>query len=96
MRLRLLYRVAVQGSSSRMRAAAACNASEFISTTIGSSMITQPSTVGPLRPHPVDPKHPGHLDDAVVLLDAARDAALFEGTPPALGSPSTEASIRLM
>jgi hypothetical protein len=44
-----------------------------------------------LRAHPVDPKHPaGHLDDAVVLLDAARDAALFEGTPPALGSPSTE------
>jgi hypothetical protein len=42
------------------------------------------------RPHPADPKHPGHLDDAVVLLDAARDAAQFEGTPPAIGSPSTE------
>jgi hemerythrin superfamily protein len=44
----------------------------------------------PTRPHPADPKHPGHLDDAVVLLDAARDAAQFEGTPPAIGSPSTE------
>lgn len=42
------------------------------------------------RPHPTDPKHPDALDDALALLDAARDAALFEGTPPALGSPSTE------
>lgn len=44
----------------------------------------------PTRPHPTDPKHPDALDDALALLDAARDAALFEGTPPALGSPSTE------
>lgn len=43
----------------------------------------------PTRPHPDDPKHP-HIDDAVVLLDAARDAALFGGLPPAIGTNSTE------
>lgn len=30
------------------------------------------------------------MDDALVLLDAARDAAMFEGAPPALGTDSTE------
>lgn len=45
----------------------------------------------PTSPHPVDPKHPHSLlDDPAVLLDAARDAARFEGTPPPIGSPSTE------
>lgn len=51
-----------------------------------------PPDPDPLRPHPPDSTHSGHMDDAVVLRDAARDAALFEGTPPALGSPSTEVS----
>lgn len=39
----------------------------------------------PTRPHPGD-----KFDDATVLLDAARDAAAFEGQPPAIGSDSTE------
>eukprot|EP00775_Hariotina_reticulata_P006551 gene6551-6779_t len=43
----------------------------------------------PTRPH-VDAQHKVHVDDATVLLDAARDAAQFGGTPPAIGSPSTE------
>lgn len=47
----------------------------------------------PTRPHR-DPTHKGYAaanaDDATVLLDAARDAAQFGGTPPAIGSPSTE------
>jgi hypothetical protein len=42
-----------------------------------------------VRPH-IDAQHKVHVDDATVLLDAARDAAQFGGTPPALGSPSTE------
>lgn len=42
----------------------------------------------PTRPHPTDPSR--HVDDAVVLADAARDAAAFEGTPPAIGTDSTQ------
>jgi hypothetical protein len=41
------------------------------------------------RAHP-DVKHTSHVDDATVLRDAAKDAAQFDGTPPAIGSPSTE------
>ncbi|WIA15204.1 hypothetical protein OEZ85_001883 [Tetradesmus obliquus] len=43
----------------------------------------------PTRAHP-DVKHTSHVDDATVLRDAAKDAAQFNGTPPAIGSPSTE------
>lgn len=42
----------------------------------------------PTRPH-LDASHAAHIDDATVLLDAARDAAAFGGTPPPLGSDST-------
>jgi hypothetical protein len=43
----------------------------------------------PCRAHP-DVKHTSHVDDATVLRDAAKDAAQFNCTPPAIGSPSTE------
>lgn len=41
------------------------------------------------RPH-LDESHTSHVDDATVLLDAAKDAAAFGGTPPPLGADSTE------
>lgn len=57
-------------------------------TRTGTRCCSPPLSLLHRRPHPGASKQ--HIDDATVLLDAAKDAAQFEGTPPAIGTPSTD------